>query len=295
VKKIDHILAVIDKPKHDQVALGRAMVLHRATGARLHLVAFAYHPMYDQRDVFDAHQRNAVRKSILKDRLQWLRGQVPDAGGAFSNLTLEVAWSKHIAGWVNDAVAERGFDFVVKSGHRSETLVHTPTDWALLRTCPAPVMIAVARGWPTRPKVLATLDLGSRDRAHQTLNRRVLAAAHYLAEHHHGQVHCVYAIEIPDVLADLDIIDRRKAHKRAKDRAAGRLGELLAPYDVPGSRIHMPAGKVGAVVNGVAAKIRADIMVMGTTARRGAAGLLIGNSAEKVLSKARCDVLALKP
>jgi nucleotide-binding universal stress UspA family protein len=35
--------------------------------------------------------------------------------------------------------------------------------------------------------------------------------------------------------------------------------------------------------------------VMGTTARRGLAASVIGNSAEKVLTRARCDVLALKP
>ncbi|NJN52807.1 MAG: universal stress protein [Gammaproteobacteria bacterium] len=34
---------------------------------------------------------------------------------------------------------------------------------------------------------------------------------------------------------------------------------------------------------------------MGTTARRGVKGLVIGNSAERVLAKAPCDVLALKP
>jgi universal stress protein E len=38
-----------------------------------------------------------------------------------------------------------------------------------------------------------------------------------------------------------------------------------------------------------------DILVMGTVARGGIPGLLIGNTAERVLSKLRCSVLTLKP
>jgi universal stress protein E len=54
-------------------------------------------------------------------------------------------------------------------------------------------------------------------------------------------------------------------------------------------------GKVGHAVNRLSARLKADLMVMGTTARRGVAAMVLGNSAEKVLMKARCDVLALKP
>jgi len=38
-----------------------------------------------------------------------------------------------------------------------------------------------------------------------------------------------------------------------------------------------------------------DLIVMGTLARAGVEGLLIGNTAEKILSRIDCSVLALKP
>ena len=38
-----------------------------------------------------------------------------------------------------------------------------------------------------------------------------------------------------------------------------------------------------------------DLMVMGTLARSGIAGLFIGNTAEKILNSVHCSVLALKP
>ena len=38
-----------------------------------------------------------------------------------------------------------------------------------------------------------------------------------------------------------------------------------------------------------------DLVVMGTVARGGIAGLLIGNTAERILRKLPCSVLAVKP
>ena len=105
----------------------------------------------------------------------------------------------------------------------------------------------------------------------------------------------MYAIEVSQVLADLDIINPRKTAKEARERATTLLNALAVPYGIPKSRIHMPLGKVGQAVNGVARKINADLMVMGTTARKGLKGMVIGNSAERVLNKARGDLLAVKP
>ena len=57
----------------------------------------------------------------------------------------------------------------------------------------------------------------------------------------------------------------------------------------------MPVGKVGQMVAATARKIDADMLVVGTCARRGAGGLVLGNSAERILTKAPCDVLAVHP
>ncbi len=38
-----------------------------------------------------------------------------------------------------------------------------------------------------------------------------------------------------------------------------------------------------------------DLIVMGTVARAGAAGLMVGNTAERILNSIQCSVLALKP
>ena len=288
------ILVVMDKPKHPQHAFERALALQARTGAHLDLKAFVYHPMVDQRATFDTHQRQQMKTTMLHERTEWLRGQVLDAGAAFDDVSIECVWCKDLAGWVADAT-QQGYDLVIKSVQRRRTLLHTPTDWALLRDCHAPVLLVSARRLKSKPVVLATLDLHRTDRAHVRLNKRVLETAQDIAATHGGVLHCVYAIEVSQVLTDLDIVDARRAVRRAREAIAAPLRDLLAPYGVPARRVHTPAGKVGQAVSGVARKIKADVVVMGTTARHGLRALVIGNSAERVLAKVPCDVLALKP
>jgi universal stress protein E len=289
------ILVVIDKPKHEPTALERGLALQAKTHAHLHLAAFAYHPMYDQQDVFDVHQRRAMRKEIVRQRTEWLRDQVRDAQGLFKNLALEVVWAKDIAEWVTNRVTEYGDDLVVKSIHQSQTLLHTPLDWQLLRLCPAPVLLCTSSPWRRKPRVLAALDLRVDDRAHETLNRKVLEAAHAFVELHGGELHCVYSVDVPKVLSELNIPDPRGFQQESTVQARARLAELAAPYRVPAERLHVPMGKVGHAVNRLSTRLKADLLVMGTTARRGLTATVIGNSAERVLTRARCDVLALKP
>jgi universal stress protein E len=290
-----NVLVIVDKPKHEQTALERGLALQKAAGAHIHLTAFAYHPMYDQKDIFETHQRRAIRKEIERQRTQWLRDQVLDHKAAFSNLTIEVVWTKDIAAWVTAAVREHDYDFVLKSIHESQALLHTPLDWELLRTVPAPLMLCTATPWRRTARILAAVDLRTTDRAHEVLNRKVLDAACLFADLYGGEVHCVYAIDVPKVLSELDIADPRGFTSDAQRTAMERLKALAAPYEIPAARLHVPTGKIGHAVNRLSARLKADLMVMGTTARKGLRGFVIGNSAEKVLMKARSDVLALKP
>ena len=71
--------------------------------------------------------------------------------------------------------------------------------------------------------------------------------------------------------------------------------ELAGAHHLPESAFRCKRGPVARVINSRAAKVRAQIVVMGTVGRKGVKARLIGNTAEKVLSHLNTDVLALKP
>ena len=73
------------------------------------------------------------------------------------------------------------------------------------------------------------------------------------------------------------------------------LERLLKPYHIPKSRVHMPVGKVGKVVAQTARKLKADVLVVGSFTHRAKQLAGLGNSAERIVTKAVCDVLAVHP
>lgn len=295
MKKIERILVVADKAKHRQTAVKRAIELAKHSGAHLHITGFTYSPICEKREVFDTHQRRAMKKELLRQRVEDLRNAVRDGGGAALDLDIAPVWEKNIHDWIIDQVQRRHYDLVIKSVHRTRTLVHTPTDWHLLRQCPAPVLLAVHARWPKRARVLATVDLVHTDRAHTRLNENVLDAASTFATSMGAELHCCFVIEISEVLTDLDIFDPIKYHNRMVEISQPHIDAIRDRYDIPKSRFHTPTGKAGKAVNAVADRIKAQLLVLGTTARRGVEGFVLGNTAERVLSKAHTDILAIKP
>jgi len=296
----DSVLVVLDKPKHEQRALTEALKIHRATSARLSLATFVWHAMVEQREVFDAHQRRALKREMLRTREEWLRDMVRDRRLGGLALDVEVAWTDDIADWVAERAAE--FDLVVKTVHRSRTMLHTPLDWQLIRECPSPLLLVSTqrprggrRGARSRQDVIATLDLRDQDRRHQLLNLRVLDAATRFAALRGGHLHCVAVVEFSEVLSDLELIDPHRVRREAVAANRDLLEALVEPYDIPASRIHQPAGKVGHMVAATARKTGAGLVVVGSAARRGIGARVLGNSAEKILERSPADVLVVHP
>ena len=265
MKKIKNVLVVMDMPKQRQLAMNRGMILADQLGARLHLAAFVHHDMYDQNDVFEVHQRKAVREALEHERERWLLDKVRDAGIAAKNVTTTVVWEKHLHSWISDACEAGDYDIVLKSAHDSKTLVHTPTDWHLLRDCPAPVLIATRSKWPAKARVLAAVDPTRKDKAHKRLNNRVVEAAIAFANTHDAEVHLGWTVQAPEILADLDVINPDKYRKQLTATMLPRLKELADYHGIPHDRIHTPKGKPGVALTGLAAKLKAELIVLGTT------------------------------
>lgn len=297
MKKIRRILVVMDLPKQRQTALAHGVDVARRYGAEIHLVSFAYHEMVEQKDVFDAAQRKEVRTSLVAERQAWLADRSRDAARGHDDLVIssEVVWEKDIHDWIIDACAKGEFGLVVKTAHRSRTLVHMPTDWHLLRACKAPVLLATQGKGTPKPRILATVDPTRKDKAHTTLNRKVVQAAVDYAATHDAEVHLGWCVATPEALADLDMIDPKKYVAQMVEKMQPRLDELAKEFDIPAERVHTTRGKTRLSITGMAMELKAELLVLGTTARTGVRGLVVGNTAEKVLAEARCDLLAIKP
>jgi len=68
-----------------------------------------------------------------------------------------------------------------------------------------------------------------------------------------------------------------------------------AEFDIDDSHLHIEEGPADVLIPFMAHKLHAAVTVIGTVARSGLSGALIGNTAEVVLDAVESDVLVLKP
>ncbi len=295
MNSLKSVLVILDKPRHKQVALQRAKAIQKATGAHLTVVSFVWLPMAEEKEVFDVHQRRSLKQTCVAERQDWLRGLVLDNKLSAADVSTKVVWTNDIAGWVTNETRESECDLVIKTVHHSKTALHTPLDWRLLSECRPPLLLASGRVKRSAGNVLATVDLRSSDRKHTRLNQRVLDAAQCFAEINDADLHVVNAVEFGVMLRDLDFPNLRQLQKKGRDAAKQALQKMLTPYGVPGRKQHMQTGKVGQVVADTVDKVDANLVVLGTSAHRHLGKVLIGGSAEKILARTTCDVLAVHP
>ncbi len=70
---------------------------------------------------------------------------------------------------------------------------------------------------------------------------------------------------------------------------------FIEAYETVKPKTSVPKGRASKIIPTLALKLRVDLIVMGTVARTGISGLIIGNTAENVLRNIDCSVLAVKP
>jgi universal stress protein E len=275
------------------VATPRGLELAHRLGYSVDVVAFAYASL--RRLTGDRAEQEKLRRRLLDQRELSLRERIDSYARPGQDVSLRVVWRKDIHDWISKRCAGGRYDLVVKTGHRSGTFSYTSTDWHLLQECPAPVLIAAEKQWSRSRPVLAALDLGTRSRSKQALNDAVLGRARAYADALGVELRIIAAIEIPRLLADLDIVE---PDRYAKEQRAGMqplISRLAAKHGLAEEAFRSKRGPVAKVITSEAARSGAQLVVMGTVGRSGVRARLLGNTAEAVLQTLNTDVVALKP
>jgi universal stress protein E len=256
------------------------------------VVAFAHAPLKTLRK--STTEEVKLRELLIEERRKAEQDKI-DRYVDGQRVNLEVIWEKDVARWVTMRCKSGRYSIVLKTGNRTESVIHSSTDWQLLRECPAPVLIVAKKKWHRARPVLAALDLSSTLKSKQALNHKVLGEAKALADALEVELKIITAVEIPALLHDLDLVDPISFVAQAKEDMAPIISRLAAAHHIPEGDFFCKRGPVERVITSQAAKVRAQVLVMGTVARKGVRARLLGNTAEKVLRHLKTDVLALKP
>lgn len=210
------------------------------------------------------------------------------------------------------SVLRGGHDLLMKPAENPSVLqrLFGSDDMHLLRKCPCPL-------WLTGPEekadygcIVAAVDFDlEKSDVPDALNEQILALSASLALSDFAALHLVHAWEAPGELMvrtwsnnpGEDVASyvqgERARHQKGLDALRERLRERLGAeaFDFVSPQFHLRQGSAVTVIPELAKQLEADLVVMGTVARTGIAGLLIGNTAESILEQLQCSVLAVKP
>jgi universal stress protein E len=179
-----------------------------------------------------------------------------------------------------------------------EWMLFGSTAVKVLRRCPCPVWVVKPDGEPSPLKILVASGL-------DPAAEEGLRLAAELAQVTPAEIHLLHVVDFPldrhwaTALPDArEEAYRCRVREHAVKELEGQIDRAGARRLTPPVQVHL-LDEIGILPDeGILLflqKNRMDLMVMGTIGRGGIAGVMIGNTAERMLPQLSCSLLAVKP
>jgi universal stress protein E len=290
VRPFKRFLVHVDVTASAQPALQRVFQLTKGTRAQVRLVDVI------PSDITRTPLRGLV-KGVVRDTLADFVAEARRRGLRATSATLQ---GDPATSLIAEAVSWRA-DVLLRSHsvRRGPVQPAGPIDAEVLRRCPCPVWIVTPRQAKGEGVIVAAVDPEPSDPARHDLSLRVAAAAAQLSEARGVTLHLVHAWNAfgHQILASHATKEQLQEHYEAcSNHAKARFEALVSGLELPkGTQTHLLEGASDKVIARFVERRKASLVVMGTVGRTGLAGLVMGNTAERVLRQVRCSVLAFKP
>ena len=278
------LFVIADPTATHQVALVKALLIAKMANCEIHAFLCVY------RDISGSDEfasRQDFEHQTLADAKKWLDEQLEPCRVAGIPVTSEVVWNSRWHDAALHSIVKAGCDLVIKSSYhhsKSRRFYSTTSDFNLMRHCACPILFThQTQEWQSN-RVLACVDLESTDNKHARLNGVVVRDARALAN--------IVGMELYIAAAhrgDIDA-DNLPIKGHGHEVSPQQLAEM---FEVEESNIYLRKGETIATLKGICDEIDPSIVIMGTLARTGISGKIIGNTAEKLLDQIEADVLTV--
>lgn len=314
MKRFKNILFVTDSEQEGGYAFDRAVALAENNQARLTIVSILDEFPTEYRQKIYGISLTGLNDTIMDNRRLQLENLLASikqkiqvdtkilTGTSFLVLIQEVLRHKRDLLIKAATVENTGFmdRFIVS------------TDMHLLRKCPCPVWLVKSPKSGDCRKIMAALDIdSSRNKStNDILNQQILEMSTSLALSGFGELHIIHAWHAygesslrsgfarqseADIEAYVDEMHVKYQHLLYKlvDKFIDQAGQDVSDYLKP--KIHLVKGFARDVIPEMVKKYQINLIMMGTVGRTGIPGYLMGNTAETILNRVDCSVVAMKP
>lgn len=311
MERFKNILCVISPSDNCETALDRAVSLSENTQAALTVIDVV-EPVTAGIGLSEGGPVSADLQAVINaDRLQALQ-RITEPYREKMEIRHDVLNGTGFVEIIR-AVLRNGHDLVIKPAENPGFMerIFGSDDMQLLRKCPCPVWLMQPNEKSNYESIVAAVDFDPMepDTVTQGLNLEILDVSSSLAISDFAALHLVHAWDVPEAgFVELWSDNPEEARSNLFRTASARHDQSMQllrkklqervgkeAYEYLSPRVHTLHGAAKTVIPEMATRLQADLVVMGTVARTGIAGFLIGNTAEAILDQLKCSVLALKP
>ena len=315
MKRFKNILCVVETVEACKVALERAITLAETNQANLTVV-----------DVVELVPAGIETVEMVSTYADLQSALVSASGQALEALvepyrTRVAIQTKVLKGTpfleIIREVLRNGRDMVIKIPETQGWLdrILGCADMSLLRNCTCPVLIVKPAPSQYYRRILAAVDLDSTYqpaelKSRHALNLQIFEMASSLALSDFAELHIVHAWHAigesemrggfmhrpeEEIFAYVEKVRQQQSANldAFMCKVASNLGQETMDYLKP--QTHLVKGWARKEIPTLTKQIEADLIVMGSVARTGVPGFIVGNTAEIILHQIDCSVLAIKP
>ena len=280
------LFVIIDPTKEHQHALAHAAEIANIAGGHIHAFCAVY-----EDDLSGYTSRRDAKYKIKHLAMEKVDDMIKPLVNDQVTVAREVIWNNH---WYQAAVhacARVGADYMVKctdTHKKALTLLKKRSDFYLLRHISCPILLVHTVESRRYQRVLAAVAIEDSDDAHDRLNNLVISEARRICRITGGELH---------VLATHK--DRPNFFKLLRFRSGADdkkpPGEQLisSHFGIEPDKVHLASGPAKQVIVEGAMQIDAQLLVLGTVARAGVSGAVLGNTCEKVVDQLTIDILTV--
>ena len=278
------LFVVVDPAATHQLALVKALLIAKLGNCQIHAFLCTHEDM--QQAGADISPSD-FKSRVVEEATEWLEQLMQPCRVSGVPYTTQVTWNKE---WVDStirAVEKSGCNLVIKSSfHHSKArrFFSTTSDYEFMHRCACPILFThQEQEWKT-DRMLACLDLVSADPQHLRLNNVIIRDAQAFAN--------IVGMELYIACAYTGAIDSEHLplETHGHDVTRAQLGEL---YEVKPERVLLRQGNTVETLKAICDEIDPSIVIIGTLARTGIKGKLIGNTAEKLIDIVDADLLTV--
>jgi len=311
MKRFKNILYVCESSVEQEAAIARAVSLAQNNQANLTIIDVA--PAVSAVASIQPGGPNSsdLQASAVTERRQALESLIASYRSQM-NIHVDVLVGRQFLEAIR-TVLKNGYDLLIKPAENPDYIerLFGSDDMHLLRKCPCPVWLMKEEETSDYQCIVAAVDFDPNDDVseEQLLNQEIFELASSLSLSDSATLHLVHVWDSPlagfvaefandSKAAEADIVEGERAlHGIAMEKLVNKLREHIGAeaYKYLSPQVHMLRGEAKIVIPKLAKKLKADLIVMGTVARSGIPGFIIGNTAEAILDQLQCSVLAIKP